>query len=725
MTIFNLGGGGGGSAAYYIRVRVSASAGTPDLSGIQVTATSSGRPTVTGTTDSTGECYLSVKQGATYTVALSKQYYTFSPASQQATTSEPVTDLTATCYVQPSITVNVGGVDISGRTVTLTPASGSAVSQVTGSSGSVTFQGLAITTYTITVDYPAGQGVSPASDTQVTAAGGSYTKSFTILSKPTLEVTVSSATGNVSGRTITATPTSGGNAVTAQTNGSGVATLTLMAGTQYTVACDAPSGYFSVTSQQTTLAAGADSDMSFTLQRKPIVNVTVTDASGGGNEIGRTVQMSGPSDTQTATTVTGGTCSFTANNVGAYSFTITNLPEGASVSAASQTLAADGTYSVSMTISFGWLVGMSFNASTFATDPTGCLAYTDDAVGMTPVSNTLTSLGKVSTPGSWLMDGSCDPLKDCYYATFDGDDVSEVLNPENLKQTSEGDTSSNTSLNTMFVVPKRRFIAAANKISMTDKDDQGGDLLGHILDNVEYNNCALSVYPGYNQSGTLKSISGVTPTRSQARAIFRTQARANGSTWHLMNWYEWQMWRIMTLFAMKSFDGQRKIGQGVSTESNYGPETGQCDAMGPFAGNISGTTQQVKAFIEQPWGGSYLFLDGTYETGGTLYVGRNANPADSTSGKVDSGLGNPPLSGIYPTQILSGSAMQWGQGAGGDGSDSVGLCDYQYVSKSSDRQATVGGYAFGGSDCGPSYLNGTTVSDSSTRCGARLAFVFD
>ena len=138
MTIFNLGGGGGGSAAYYIRVRVSGSAGTPDLSGIQVTATSSGRPTVTGTTDSTGECYLSVRQGATYTVALSKQYYTFSPASQQATTSEPVTDLTATCYVQPSITVNVGGVDISGRTVTLTPSSGSAVSQVTGSSGSVT-----------------------------------------------------------------------------------------------------------------------------------------------------------------------------------------------------------------------------------------------------------------------------------------------------------------------------------------------------------------------------------------------------------------------------------------------------------------------------------------------------------------------------------------------------------------------------------------------------------
>lgn len=724
MTIFNLGGGGGGSSAYYIRVRVSGSAGTPDLSGIQVTATSSGRPTVTGTTDSTGECYLSVRQGATYTVALSKQYFTFSPASQQATTSEPVTDLTATCYVQPSITVNVGGVDISGRTVTLTPSSGSAVSQVTGSSGSVTFRGLDITTYTITCDYPAGQGVSPASDTQTTAAGGSYTKSFTVLSKPSLTVTVGSATGNIANRTITATPSSG-STVTAQTNGSGVATLTLMAGVAYTVSCDSPSGYFAVSSQQTNLAAGADSDMGFTLQRKPQVTVTVTDASGGGNQSGRTVQMSNGTDTQTQTTSSGGTCSFTANGTGSYTFTITNIPEGASVATVTQSLAADGVYNVAMTISFGWLVSMNFNAALLASDPTGCLTYADDAVGMTPVSNNKTSLGTVSTPGSWLMDGSCDPLKDCYYATFDGNDVSEILNPNNLKQTDDGGSSHNTSLNTMFVVPKRRFIAAASKISMTDKEDQGGDLLGHILDNVEYNNCALSAYVGYNQGGTLKSISGVTPTRSQTRATFRTQARANGGQWHLMNWYEWQMWRIMTLFAMKSFDGQRKIGQGVSTGGSYGPQTGQCDAMGPFAGNISGTTQQVKALIEQPWGGSYLFLDGTYETGGTLYVGRNLNPSDNTTGKEDSGLGNPPLSGIYPTSILSGSAMQWGHGAGGSGSDSVGLCDYQYVSSSSDRQAMVGGSAGNGSDCGPSCLYGTSVSYSYSNYGARLAFVFD
>ena len=724
MTIFNLGGGGGGSAAYYIRVRVSASAGTPDLSGIQVTATSSGRPTVTGTTDSTGECYLSVRQGATYTVALSKQYYTFSPASQQATTSEPVTDLTATCYVQPSITVNVGGVDISGRTVTLTPSSGSAVSQVTGSSGSVTFRGLDITTYTITCDYPAGQGVSPASDTQTTAAGGSYTKSFTVLSKPTLEVTVSSATGNVSGRTITATPTSGGNAVTAQTNASGVATLTLMAGTQYTVSCDAPSGYFSVTTQQTNLAAGADSDMGFTLKRKPIVNVTVTDASGGGNEVGRIVQMSGPSDTQTATTVTGGTCSFTANNVGAYSFTITNLPDGASVSAASQTLAADGTYSVAMTISFGWKVSMTFNANTFKTDPTGCLAYADDAAGMTPMANSNSSLAKVSNFGSW--DKECDLYKDLFYATFtDQGELHEVLNPEDLTLTEDGGASHITSENTMLCIPTMYMKGESAKLSISSKSDEG-TAYAHTIDGQVYDYLALGVYHGYVQNGKLKSISGVLPTKSTTRANFRTYARANtvqNGVAIQQNYHQRKLLnQIGCFFPCKSFDGQRKIGQGGHSYSSN--TTGTMNKMGMFAGNVSGTTSAVKALVENPWGSQYEFIDDFVVMARAVYVGQTSNPTDDTNNKTN--IGSMKDSGFCNTILTTDQA--WGLPNDSSGSNSTGLCDYHWVDNGSNYLGYVGGTSDVVSNgyAGPSYLLaciGFSYSDSSI--GARLAFVLD
>lgn len=742
MTIFNLGGGGGGSAAFYIRVRVSASAGTPDLSGIQVTATSSGRPTVTGTTDSTGECYLSVKQGATYTVALSKQYYTFSPASQQATTSEPVTDLTATCYEQPSITVNVGGVDISGRTVTLTPSSGSAVSQVTGSSGSVTFRGLAITTYTIAVDYPAGQGVSPASDTQVTAAGGSYTKSFTILSKPTLEVTVSSATGNVSGRTITATPTSGGNAVTAQTNSSGVATLTLMAGTQYNVACDAPSGYFSVTSQQTTLAAGADSDMGFTLQRKPIVNVTVTDASGGGNEVGRTVQMSGPSDTQTATTVTGGTCSFTANNTGAYSFTITNLPDGASVSAASQTLAADGTYSVSMEISFGWTHGVTFTASTFKTDDAGCLTYADDAAGFTPISNTATSLAKVTQEGSWAFDPDTGmDIEGLFFATFqngsEGQFFHQLLNPYNKKQYialwdddakewdyAEQGSSAVASENTMLVVPLYYRKGSTTKLTHSSKSSEGTPY-AHTLDGHTYQYKAIANYLCYNDGGTLKSLSGKTATRNQTRATFRTQARANvvrngkAIQW---NYHDWRMMFEKNLIREKRFNAQKIAQGGLSYNS---PTTGLCDALGPYAGNTSGQSNAQSSPIENLYGCCYQFLDDVYCSGTTMYVGQNSNPTDDTNNKTAISL--PYNTTGFPGEIET-SDIAWGMGHATGGSSTTGLCDYQDLAFGSSYPLV---YVGGASDnvsngrAGPGYVLCNSLSNSDANIGARLAFAFD
>jgi hypothetical protein len=43
-------------------------------------------------------------------------------------------------------------------------------------------------------------------------------------------------------------------------------------------------------------------------------------------------------------------------------------------------------------------------------------------------------------------------------------------------------------------------------------------------------------YTGFNNGGTLISRSGVTPTRSQTIATFRTQSRANGAGWEMVDW---------------------------------------------------------------------------------------------------------------------------------------------------------------------------------------------
>ena len=709
--------GSGGGVDFFIHFSVTASAGSPDLSGITVTATATGH-TTSAETNAQGKCDLVVKQGLTYTVSCSKTNYVFS-----STPTVQITDInqdaSTTCYVKPKITVNVGGVNVSNRTITLTPqGGGSPLTKSTGSGSSVTFEGLEITTYTITCDYPAGQGVSPASDTQTTAAGGSYTKSFTVLTKPSLTVTVGSATGNIANRTITATPSSG-STVTAQTNGSGVATLTLMAGVAYTVSCDSPSGYFAVSSQQTNLAAGADSDMSFTLQRKPLVTVNVTDESGGGYQSGRTVQMSNGTDTQTQTSSSAGTCSFTANGTGVYNFDVTNVPEGATVATVSQTLEADGTYTITLKISFGWKLSMAFDANVFKTDPSGCLTYADDAVGMTPMANTNTSLAKVSNFGSWTK--QCDLYKDMFYATFtDEGELHEVLNPDDLTLTEDGAASHITTENTMLCIPTIYMKGTETKLTVSSKSDEG-TAQAHTIDGQVYGHLAVAVYQGYVQGGKLKSISGVLPTKSTTRANFRTYARANTVQDGVALQQNYYMRKLLNqigcFFPCKSFDGQRKIGQGGHSYSSN--TTGTMNKMGMFAGNVNGTTSAVKALTENPWGSQYEFIDDFVVMARAVYVGQNSNPTDDTNNKTN--IGSMKDSGFCNTILTTDQA--WGLPNDNAGANSTGLCDYHWVDSGSNYLGYVGGNSdnVSNGNAGPSYLNAyNDFSNSNTNLGARL-----
>lgn len=734
-----IGGSGGPSVSFYLTVNVTASAGSPDLSGIAVTATST-EGSVSGTTGADGTVTMEVKQGSTYTVSCSKEDFIFS-GTPQTTITELSNSVSLTCYEAPRITVNVGGVNYAGRTVTLTPSSGSPITGTTDTSGSVTFRGLAITTYTVTCNYPSGQGVSPASRSQTTVAGGSYTLAFTVLSKPTLTVTVSSSTGNMSGRTITATPTSG-SAVTGTTNASGVATLTLMAGVQYTVTSNVPSGYFSVSSQTVTLAAGADSDMTFTLQRKPVVTVTVTDASGGGNEVGRTVQMTNGTDTQTATTVTGGTCSFTANGTGAYTFTITNLPDGASASAASQTLAANGTYSVSIEMTFGWTHSVAFNATTFQTDPLGCLTYADDLAGATRVSNSATSLAKVTSEGYWAFDPDTGmDAEGCFYATFQsgssGKYLHQLLDPYNLDayiaiwdddakewDYSQTGTSAVSSEDTMICLPTMYRKGSSSKLVHSSKADQG-TAYAHTIGGHVYDLLAIGVYLGYNQSSVLRSISGVSATGSVTRANFRTYAAANTvRSGHAMQW-NYHMWRLMAekcYIRAKTFNLQTIAQGGLSYSAST---TGLCDALGPYAGNTSGQTNASKFLIENFWGSKYQFIDDVYCTGTTMYVGQNATPTDDTSNKTAMSL-------TFNTTGFAGtietSDMAWGMAKATGGSATTGLCDYQDLAfGTSNPLVSVGGYSGNVSNgrAGPSCAVCYNLSPSVAYYGARLAFVLD
>ncbi len=389
--------------------------------------------------------------------------------------------------------------------------------------------------------------------------------------------------------------------------------------------------------------------------------------------------------------------------------------------------------------------GMTFNSSTFASDPKGCLTYTGDCAGFTPVSAPPSSLGACGTLGSWDMnaDGSSSNklLASCFYATFDSDgNLHELLNPKNLAQKigewnsdkkgwkAASGASSITSENTMFCFPAlyRKGTSSSVTIGTTS---ESGTAYGATIDGHTYQYEAIGVYEGYVNGSKLMSLSGKASSANITRPNFRTYAAANtvkNGKAMLWNFHQWRDWWHLYLFGAKSFNGQVAIGQGGLT---YNASTGQglCNAMGLWAGSSSSTASastSVKALIENPWGYKWEFIDDFVQSAGTIYAGQNSSPDDTTSGKQSTSFGT----GSGWQSGLNSTGAFWGISNGTSGSSTTYQCDYRGSSTSGPYLGCVGGSSADVSNgrAGPSFLVAyDSLSSSSSGCGARLAFVFD
>jgi len=388
---------------------------------------------------------------------------------------------------------------------------------------------------------------------------------------------------------------------------------------------------------------------------------------------------------------------------------------------------------------------LQFDPAVFTTDPTGCLTYSGDAAGSIPISN----LNNDLEIGSF--DFKTNPLtRDCFYATIAGNgDILSVLDPYDLSKDTVGNDVSQEiqDENVMFIIPTRYSKRNANGISIST-DPKNGTAYAHTFNGHVYKYLALGVYEGAIVSGKLKSSSGKEPTTNTTRPNFRTAAQANGTGWHLVNWHEWQLYRDTVLFGLKSFDSQRRLGQGNSRGNSTTPtvtlSSGMLDAAGPYAGMVGtddlNTTSPVKFLIENPWSNRWMFLDdfvvsqGYEESGAYLadvYAGQALTPTDLTTDKVK--IGSVPLQNItashnnWCTQIQTDEAG-WGLWNNWSGSDSTGLCDKHWANGTPPdlRLGLVGGSSYDGSYCGLSALYlGNALGHSAWLTGARLAFAFD
>ena len=210
--------------------------------------------------------------------------------------------------------------------------------------------------------------------------------------------------------------------------------------------------------------------------------------------------------------------------------------------------------------------------------------------------------------------------------------VNYYLHPTNSNFKADGTPSVLTGAdgNVMVEIPKH-YIKVGTvgnvdsfSISLTQED-------GYILDPafMKWNGTAMvevpyryyRAYEGYVSGGKLLSVSGVTPTRSQTIATFRTQAIANGTGWHLTDWNLLNTIKRLCYIEFADLIVTKYLGTGNDTGSDYGITTGQSNAIGNgSSGPTNNNTWMSYRGIENLYADIWEFIDGVNINNYQFYV---------------------------------------------------------------------------------------------------------
>ena len=156
-------------------------------------------------------------------------------------------------------------------------------------------------------------------------------------------------------------------------------------------------------------------------------------------------------------------------------------------------------------------------------------------------------------------------------------------------------------------------------------------------------------------AGKLRSISGSTPTRSQTRATFRTQARANGEGWGLCSWNAVNAIQLLFLTEYCTFNTQAVLGRGNDAGGDYGITTGQSNNTGnASSGATNNNTWMSYRGIENWYADCWEFIDGINIQNYKVFLNQNPTTfADDvfTGDYIDSGVTVPPANNSFVKKI--------------------------------------------------------------------------
>ena len=300
--------------------------------------------------------------------------------------------------------------------------------------------------------------------------------------------------------------------------------------------------------------------------------------------------------------------------------------------------------------------------------------------------------------------------------------VNYYLNPTNSTQKEQGGTAVLTGAdgNVMVEVPKfwykHTLVGDTHEWWVSTTPLEGYSVHPWFLEGgVERPFRYYRAYTPTVVAGKLRSISGSTPTKSQTRSTFRTQARANGTGWELCSWNAVNTIQLLFLTEHCTFNTQAVLGTGNDISQSYGITTGQSNSIGnASSGATNNNTWMSYRGIENWYADCWEFIDGINVQNYKVFLNQNPTTfADSvyTGDYVDSGVTVPSMSNTYIKKI-SGNFLPTAVG----GSSTTFVTDGGW-SSAGDTLVFFGGAAYWGLSSG-----GFTL-DASYGAGAAIVSI--
>ena len=354
-------------------------------------------------------------------------------------------------------------------------------------------------------------------------------------------------------------------------------------------------------------------------------------------------------------------------------------------------------------------------------NPTSCVTYADDAVGMTAGSS------------DW------DDFFGHYPCMLKNGVEGVKLNPDNFAKDVDGnnvDITSGNAGDVMIAFPRRGLKISTSgstvTVSMTDDPDADGfEYNAHTKGTTAKDVFYLGAYKGYEASSKLRSLSGKTITANKTIGAFRTSAQANGTGYEQSGFYQLIFRQAMFVLKYKTLDSQSAVGQGYVLSSHSAAiATGGSEAYGMDCEIIKNSSpsymtdkdHHVKLFgLEDFWGNIWEWIDGLVTDSTRNILTANSGFNDTGSGYTNNGQGATSDIGNYMSKVQGGTKTGF-IAKEVSGSASTYYTDYGYLY--AGLVAMFGGHwsSDAGAGAFPLHVNNAS-SDADAHIAARLMYL--